>query len=64
LLVPPDDSQGLAGALERLARDGNLRDNFGRAARRQIKNVFSIERTIEPLLSRFAATARSVLIQR
>ena len=64
LLVPPDDSDGLANALERLARDGNLRANFGRAARRRIENVFTIERTIEPLLEHFAATARSVLIRR
>jgi len=64
LLVPPDDSHGLANALERLSRDGNLRANFGRAARRRIENVFTIERTIEPLLEHFAATARSVLIRR
>jgi len=64
LLVPPDDSQGLAYALERLARDGNLRASFGRAGRRRIEDVFTIERTIEPLLAHFAATARSVLIRR
>jgi glycosyltransferase involved in cell wall biosynthesis len=64
LLVPPDDSQGLANALERLMCDSNLRANFGRASRRRIENVFTIEKTIEPLLEHFAATTRSVLIQR
>jgi glycosyltransferase involved in cell wall biosynthesis len=64
LLVAPDDSQGLANALERLIRDGNVRASFGRAARLRIENVFTIERTIEPLLEHFTATARSVLIQR
>jgi len=64
LLVPPDDSRRLADALERLARDGSLRANFGRAGRQRIEDVFTIERTIERLLARFAATARSVLIRR
>src|SRR5438874_1093653 len=64
LLVPPDDSKALANALERLVRDGNLRASFGRAARQRIEDVFTIERTIEPLLAHFAATARSVLIRR
>ena len=64
LLVPPDDSQGLANALERLIRNGNLRASLGRAARWRIENVFTIEKTIEPLLEHFAATVRSVLIQR
>ena len=63
-LVPPDDSQRLADAMDHLARDGNVRANFGRAGRRRVENVFTIERTIEPLLTRFAARARSVLIRR
>ena len=64
LLVPPDDSKALANALERLVRDGNLRASFGRAARQRIENLFTIEKTIEPLLAHFESTARSVLIRR
>jgi glycosyltransferase involved in cell wall biosynthesis len=64
LLVRVDDSRGLADALERLVRDGNLRASFGRAARRRIENLFTIEKTIEPLLAHFEATARSILIRR
>lgn len=33
LLVPPDDADGLAAALERLADDGELRRRFGAASR-------------------------------
>jgi glycosyltransferase involved in cell wall biosynthesis len=63
LLVRVDDWPGLADALERLVRDGNLRASFGRAARRRIENRFTIGKTIDPLLAHFEATARSVLIR-
>jgi glycosyltransferase involved in cell wall biosynthesis len=55
LLVPPRDAPALADAMERVARDENLRNDFGRAGRLRIEHEFTIEKTIEPLLARFAA---------
>src|SRR5438270_117433 len=51
LLVPRDNSNRLADALEHLARDGTLRLDFGRTGRRRIEKIFAIEKTIEPLLA-------------
>jgi glycosyltransferase involved in cell wall biosynthesis len=55
VLVPPRDAPALADAIEQLARDEDLRSDFGRAGRLRIEQEFTIERTIEPLLERFAA---------
>jgi glycosyltransferase involved in cell wall biosynthesis len=55
LLVPPHDASALAEAMEQLALDENLCNDFGRAGRLRIEQEFTIERTIEPLLERFAA---------
>jgi glycosyltransferase involved in cell wall biosynthesis len=55
LLVPPRDAPALADAMEQLARDESLRDDFGRAGRLRIEQEFTIEKTIEPLLERFAS---------
>jgi len=41
--------------MERLVRDENLRSDFGRAGRSRIEQEFTIEKTIQPLLTRFAA---------
>ena len=57
VLVPPDDASALADAMDKLAREENLRDDFGRAGRIRIEQEFTIEKTIEPLLERFAALA-------
>jgi glycosyltransferase involved in cell wall biosynthesis len=57
VLVPPDDACALADAMDKLAREENLRDDFGRAGRIRIEQEFTIEKTIEPLLERFAALA-------
>jgi glycosyltransferase involved in cell wall biosynthesis len=53
LLVPRDNAGALADAMEQLARDKRLRGSFGRAGRVRIKQEFTIEQTIEPLLARF-----------
>jgi glycosyltransferase involved in cell wall biosynthesis len=60
LLVPPRDARALADAMEQLARDENLRLNFGDAGRLRIEQKFTIEKTIEPLLERFDVVASSV----
>ena len=54
VLVPPRDAPALADAMERLVRDENLRSDFGRAGRLRIEQEFTIAKTIEPLLTRFA----------
>ena len=55
LLAPPRDARALADAMEQFARDENLRADFGRAGRLRIEQKFTIEKTIEPLLARFAS---------
>ncbi len=57
LLVSPHDADAFARAIERLACDETLRNDFGGAGRRRIEQNFTIEKTIEPLLERFAAAA-------
>ncbi len=44
LLVPPEDAEGLAGALRRLAEDPEARRRLGEAAHRRAVEHFSIER--------------------
>jgi hypothetical protein len=46
--------------MEQLARDENLRVDFGHAGRLRIEQKFTIEKTIEPLLERFEMVASSV----
>jgi len=43
LLVPPDDAEALAGAIEQLAADPELRARFGRAGRQLVEDTFSSE---------------------
>ncbi len=57
LLVQPRDPTALAAALARLLADAELRERFGRAGRARIETHFTIEKTIEPLLARFAQTS-------
>ena len=44
LLVPPDDPQALAAAIERLAGDRELRRRFGAAGRTLVEREFSSAR--------------------
>jgi glycosyltransferase involved in cell wall biosynthesis len=57
-LVPPYKVDALAAGIKRLARDENLRRDFGQAGRRRIEQNFTIQKTIEPLLERFERTER------
>ncbi len=47
LLVPPQNPQALAEAIERLLNDPNLRAEMGRAGRQLALDQFSLERIIE-----------------
>lgn len=44
LLVPPDDPQALAGALQRLVDDKGLRERLGEAGRVRAQTRFSVQR--------------------
>jgi mannose/cellobiose epimerase-like protein (N-acyl-D-glucosamine 2-epimerase family)/glycosyltransferase involved in cell wall biosynthesis len=44
LLVALDDAEALAGAIDRLARDPELRQRFGRASREMVEREFSSKR--------------------
>ena len=46
LLVPPNDAQALAAALERLLRELALRRRLGEAARRKVEARFDLDRNI------------------
>lgn len=51
LLVPPRNSQALAEAISRLAKDPALRARLGKAARARVEERFSVERVVEQTLS-------------
>jgi glycosyltransferase involved in cell wall biosynthesis len=51
LLVPPDDPEKLADAIDRLAGDPKLRRKFGRASRELVEQEFSSERVGRDIVS-------------
>jgi len=53
LLVSPGDPQGMARAIERLARDAELRRRMGEAARRRVLREFSLEGSARALREAF-----------
>ena len=46
LLVPPEDPDALAGAIQRLAGDPDLRTRLGTAARQRVKAHYTIEQEV------------------
>jgi glycosyltransferase involved in cell wall biosynthesis len=57
LLVPPNDVEALARALETLLRDPVLRRALGRSALERVRSDFSFEAGIATLVSKFATLA-------
>jgi starch synthase len=47
ILVPPDDAQALAGALDRLLADPSLRQRMGRSPRARMEREFDWERCLD-----------------
>ncbi len=56
LLVPPNEPQPLARALERLARDPALRTQLGKAGEKRVRRDFDAAREIDTLLDLFGVT--------
>jgi glycosyltransferase involved in cell wall biosynthesis len=51
LLVPLRDVEGLANALERLIRDGALREQMGARGRQRVREEFRAQRVVEETLA-------------
>lgn len=60
LLVPVGDIDALAGALERLASDRNLRQALGREARRDAEKIYSEESVGERIVALYDSLMREV----
>lgn len=58
LLVPPRDPAALAGAIERLIEDPDLRERLVEAGRKRVEESFAIERVMDELIERFEACGR------
>jgi len=54
ILVNPEDSKGLAGALSKLLNDEILRDQLGKKARSHICNRFSQEKIVNDYVTLFS----------
>ena len=61
ILVNPEDSRGLAGALAKLLDDETLRDRLGERARKHICGRFSQEQIVEGYLALFSRLSSRVL---
>jgi glycosyltransferase involved in cell wall biosynthesis len=59
LLVPSGDAAAFADALERLARDAWLREQFGRAGRERVRREFNLRTNTRQLLELFGHRAVS-----
>jgi glycosyltransferase involved in cell wall biosynthesis len=55
VLVPPQDPAALAEAVERLARDPQLRARLGAAGRKRIEEAFAVEGVVSQLVAKLEA---------
>jgi glycosyltransferase involved in cell wall biosynthesis len=54
LLAPPRDVEAAARAIERLARDADLRARMGAAARRRFEAEFALDKVTARVLAAYA----------
>ena len=57
ILVPPRDHHALAQAISRLLKDGDLRDQMGRAGLARVQKLFTAERMVDQTLAVYRAHA-------
>ena len=57
LIVPPDDAEALADAMEQLARDPELRRQMGRAARKRILDGYTEQHIMDAVLKIYSGLA-------
>ena len=57
VLVPPQDAQRMAGAIERLLDDADLRRMMGNAGRRRVQDEFSLGRLVDRHRALYAKAA-------
>ena len=53
LLVPPQNSQALATALDQMIREPETRASFGGAAHNRLRSAFQMQQSIDDLVNRF-----------
>ena len=58
LLVPPDDPQALAGALERVARTPALREELARHAFDGVRRHYTVEQSVDRLIEAYGHAVR------
>ncbi|HEV8169795.1 MAG TPA: glycosyltransferase, partial [Pyrinomonadaceae bacterium] len=61
-LVPPNDAEALANAIQRISSDSILARNLGRAGRLTVLEHFDGNKTATELAALFAATTEGVLL--
>ena len=57
LLVPPGDPEAMAGALEKMITDGDLRQALGRAGALHVRSVFGCQAGLDRLVEKFGPVA-------
>ena len=60
LLVPPDDSEAVANAIDRLAQSPRLRGELGRQARNRVAQQYSISAMVEAYSALYLQMAESL----
>jgi len=53
LTVEPKDVEGLSGAMDRLANDADLRDKFGKAARKRVEDEYKLSSILDRIYAEY-----------
>ena len=63
LLVPPDNVEALAAAIEKLALDFTLRERLSRQARAWVESCFTMEKYVDRLESIYGELLKPAKLQ-